>query len=715
MANPIAAINKADIPLRYLTKSLLRTALKCPRKLVYATNPTLYPRSRAKLEDPLSKHLSQEGDRFGEYCKQLFPHGIEVGKDVISKLDGTEKTKNVASKPPTSLDHLVAQTHQLLTKGNHDDQHIQLSRTTVFEGAIQHGLFYVRPDIIDKIVKPGPSISQTELRVIEVKSKSWDSRNTVESIMWTANKKSIRSTWQTNIQDIAFQTMVAKLAYPDVQVSSWLMMPDRAKEMKFILGHDSLDSVPTVDDTVQTIDGSIASLLNVDELVEMSLSSEVKYPGSRKGQTLKDAAHQWSEQMNDEDFSFDSFPTPIGTQCTSCEYRLKDPPERAYSGFDQCWQNATGMAKEEVRKPLILDLHSNTKKSIEGFLSEGKHSLSDLGASDFGLLENGTPLKGDANTKKKRPSRHVISKDQRQWYQVQTSQRKLESDHNHHHPNVTIRWNSLAQAMQKWQYPLHFIDFENCSPVIPYYSDASPYEVFAFQFSHHILSQKDDGTLDVQHSSEFLHAEPGISPNKAFLKALHNAIGDVPTAGGTVFQWSPHENTVLKAMLSSPEVSTWLSPEEISSLSAMRGSMVDLCKLAQKYYYVDGSGGSSSIKRLLKPTLNASSHLKEFYGAPTYKSRNFDDFQWYQLDESGHAKDPYDILLEVNSSQHASANNVTAGGAAASAFHELQIDLDLNEQDRKAIESSLLRYCELDTLAMVMIVQAWQGFLEDRK
>ena len=103
------------------------------------------------------------------------------------------------------------------------------------------------------------------------------------------------------------------------------------------------------------------------------------------------------------------------------------------------------------------------------------------------------------------------------------------------------------------------------------------------------------------------------------------------------------------------------------------------------------------------------------YGVPTYKSRNFDDFQWYQLDESGHAKDPYDMLLEVNSSQHASANNVTAGGAAASAFHELQIDLDLNEQDRKAIESSLLQYCELDTLAMVMIVQAWQGFLEDRK
>ena len=74
-------------------------------------------------------------------------------------------------------------------------------------------------------------------------------------------------------------------------------------------------------------------------------------------------------------------------------------------------------------------------------------------------------------------------------------------------------------------------------------------------------------------------------------------------------------------------------------------------------------------------------------------------------------KDPYDILSTMtHPDQHGSAN-VTKGGAAAAAFHELQNDLD--ERDRKAIENSLLRYCELDTLAMVMIVQAWQGLIGD--
>ncbi len=33
---------------------------------------------------------------------------------------------------------------------------------------------------------------------------------------------------------------------------------------------------------------------------------------------------------------------------------------------------------------------------------------------------------------------------------------------------------------------------------------------------------------------------------------------------------------------------------------------------------------------------------------------------------------------------------------------------DVDEVERRMIREALLRYCELDTLAMVMIVQAWQ-------
>ena len=50
----------------------------------------------------------------------------------------------------------------------------------------------------------------------------------------------------------------------------------------------------------------------------------------------------------------------------------------------------------------------------------------------------------------------------------------------------------------------------------------------------------------------------------------------------------------------------------------------------------------------------------------------------------------------------------------AAAFHALRNDADLDQTEREAVKSTLLRYCELDTLAMVMIFQAWQGFLNEK-
>jgi len=40
------------------------------------------------------------------------------------------------------------------------------------------------------------------------------------------------------------------------------------------------------------------------------------------------------------------------------------------------------------------------------------------------------------------------------------------------------------------------------------------------------------------------------------------------------------------------------------------------------------------------------------------------------------------------------------------AYARLQFE-DLDNETRLRIKDSLLRYCELDTLAMVMVVQAW--------
>jgi len=54
------------------------------------------------------------------------------------------------------------------------------------------------------------------------------------------------------------------------------------------------------------------------------------------------------------------------------------------------------------------------------------------------------------------------------------------------------------------------------------------------------------------------------------------------------------------------------------------------------------------------------------------------------------------------------AEAINQGGAASYAYLKLQFE-DLSPRERKSLRAGLLRYCELDTLAMVFILQAWQN------
>ena len=55
---------------------------------------------------------------------------------------------------------------------------------------------------------------------------------------------------------------------------------------------------------------------------------------------------------------------------------------------------------------------------------------------------------------------------------------------------------------------------------------------------------------------------------------------------------------------------------------------------------------------------------------------------------------------------------VDQGGAAMIAYAKLQY-CDLPSSERAAIREALLRYCELDTLAMVMLYEYWKDALSN--
>jgi len=83
----------------------------------------------------------------------------------------------------------------------------------------------------------------------------------------------------------------------------------------------------------------------------------------------------------------------------------------------------------------------------------------------------------------------------------------------------------------------------------------------------------------------------------------------------------------------------------------------------------------------------------------------------------GKVSDPYSMLppvfrhlpCEVLETSDPDADVAIAeGGAATLAYARLQFEDLPPQSEREATKESLLRYCELDTLAMVMVYEAWR-------
>ena len=251
-----------------------------------------------------------------------------------------------------------------------------------------------------------------------------------------------------------------------------------------------------------------------------------------------------------------------------------------------------------------------------------------------------------------------------------------------------------------------------------------PYEALAFQFSHHVMEA--DGS--VRHAGEFLCSDPGVFPNYAFARALK---AELEQDYGSVFMWSHHENTILSTIirqLSEDQKAPGDAAELIAFLKTLvkggERAMVDLCTIAEKAFFHPDTKGSNSIKQVLPAMLKVSPYLKDVYSKPIYgasvgiKSLNFSSakgFTWIEAGADGSVTEPYaklkqyakDLLPEGEISANDEASVVAEGGAAATAYARLQFE-DMNQETRQKINSALLRYCELDTLAMVMITQGWQ-------
>ncbi|AZI32985.1 DUF2779 domain-containing protein [Kaistella carnis] len=206
---------------------------------------------------------------------------------------------------------------------------------------------------------------------------------------------------------------------------------------------------------------------------------------------------------------------------------------------------------------------------------------------------------------------------------------------------------AIKNIISRWEFPLYFFDFETIFPAIPVLDGTRPYQQVPFQYSLHILEE--DGKLT---HKEFL-ASPkdfsnGENPLKQMIEQLKKDFGNT---GNIVTYNQSFEVGRLN------DLAKFFS-EDAHFLYQLVDRIVDLLPVFQGgHCYFPAMKNSASIKSVL-PAI-----------APEFTYEN----------------------LEIQD-----------GGSASSLFHQSIENGNFTDEN---LRENLLKYCERDTLAMVIIYQ----------
>jgi len=645
--------------MRYLTKSRFRLGIDCPAKLYYTKKEKLY--ANTKDLDTFMQALASGGFQVEELARLHYPGGTLIEDD--------RSSKNYYSN---ALDSTI----RALNKS--DD-------AVIYEAAFSYEKLFIRTDIL---VKKG-----NDVQLIEVKSRSFDPNN-----LGFFNKNgSIKPGWISTFYDVAFQKHVIEKSHPEWNVSAYLLMADKTKKASV----DGLNQMfrktdkgnrTGIDVMVKThkeTGDSVLGLLKVDEYLNRIYNGQQRAIESMDFYDMIDTFSEYYSK--DEKINW-----PIGWHCKKCEFKTNEETRQLISGFDECWKKQKNFTDSDLKKPNIFEIGNFRKAKL---LDSGIFFMEELVQEDVG--SDFSPY-------------HLTSQE-RQWVQVEKA---LELNKNGK-ADFYLDIDNLSTVMNnEWKYPLHFIDFETSQAALPYTKGRKPYEQVAFQFSHHIVYEGGR----IAHQSEYIHHKAGVFPNFEFVRILKEALSN---DNGSVFKFAKHENTILNAIYTQLGASNEPDKEELrdfirtitksvkKSAEQWEGdrNMIDLCEEVKKYFYHPYMKGSYSIKKVLPTVLRVSDHLYEKYsqtiGQLGISSKNFpDNHIWIKEKDIS----PYDALpavdLSVIKDSVSGIDRISDGGAALSAYAKLQYT-NMSDQEREVIKNALLKYCELDTLAMVMI---WEFF-----
>ena len=212
----------------------------------------------------------------------------------------------------------------------------------------------------------------------------------------------------------------------------------------------------------------------------------------------------------------------------------------------------------------------------------------------------------------------------------------------------------IKEFISEIKFPIYYFDFETFQQAIPKFIGVSPYQQIPFQYSVHIQQQPG---LECSHR-EYL-SESNEDPREKLLIRLIEDLGQE----GTILAFNASfEMTVIKNLMEQ-------YPKYQESLNKLMDRFLDLATpFKNKDYYHKDMGGGYSIKKVLP------------------------------------------ILVPEMNDAYSNLDLVHNGGEAMNAFAKL--DNMTDKEEIKSLRESLLRYCELDTLAMVKILEKLRGLVD---
>ena len=615
-----------------LSKSDFQLASTCSKKLVYK-----------KQEYPTSNDAN-------EYMEMLAKGGFVVG--MMAKL-----------KYPTGFE-VLGNTKEAIERTN---EYLKQKNCILFEAAFQSGEKLVRVDILEK--------KGNLVNLIEVKAKSHDTEDD------PTNQKKLLTKY---IDDVAFQYNVILEAYPDFNVTAYLLMPDKSKRTSIdgLAGWFSINqSNDQSDIELDELPAQAKPKFNKPEVLfkyendinKSKYVHDIEVDGILQlrdvtlevlniQDVIKNRANQFINILRN---GITSNEYKINKDCKSCEFKCDNNP---MNGYKECWGT---LADSD---PHIFELYyggSLTNEEKEVYLNK--------------LIDNGQTNLYDINPEiLKKKDGSIGSRNQRQLIQLSNTKNNTE-------------WisNDLNGILNDLRYPLHFIDFETYTGAIPFNKGMRPYELIAFQWSCHSINKPGDTPIH----SEWISTD-GSFPNFEFAEKLKNQIGEK----GTPLMWATHENTVLRTILKQMDIfgynnsilRDWLIGITSDKDIKREGRLIDMNNLTLNHYFHPYMKGKTSIKKVLPAIWN---HFPYLHQIPFFKDYSAKDFE-------GGIIDPYDTLkadLIITDEEE-----VVAGGTdAMRAYQRIRFDETITPAQKDEIKRQLMEYCKLDTMAMVIIAHHW--------